>query len=56
MCNLTICIKCDKFSWTGCGNHLKQIFEKRVHRKDLCKCDKTKYESVFKYAIQPKTK
>jgi hypothetical protein len=55
MCNLTICIKCNKISWTGCGNHLKQLFENKVHREDICECDKEKYKKVYPYTIPPKT-
>lgn len=50
MCNLTHCRRCEKFSWTGCGKHLKKIFEK-VKQEDLCKCDKLKYDKAYPYTI-----
>jgi len=56
MCNLTQCIYCSKFSWIGCGNHLKQLFENKVHTEDICECDKEKYEKARLYAIPPKEK
>lgn len=56
MCNLTSCIKCNNFSWIGCGKslHVKELFENKVKREDLCKCNKEKYEKAYIYAIPPK--
>lgn len=55
MCNLTHCIRCQKFSWIGCGKHLKETFEK-VKIEDLCKCDIEKYKKAYIHAIPKKSK
>jgi hypothetical protein len=35
MCSRTICRKCGKPTWSGCGNHIEQAL-KGVAKKDRC--------------------
>ena len=37
MCFIVICSKCKKFTWSGCGKHLEEIF-RGVDEKKICKC------------------
>ena len=37
MCSLANCPKCRKFTYSGCGRHLKQLFA-RYHPSSICSC------------------
>ena len=37
MCKKIICRKCRKYTWTGCGKHIKQAL-KGVPVNQICKC------------------
>ena len=39
MCYKMKCQKCKKWTWAGCGNHIKSAL-KGIPDKDLCKCSK----------------
>lgn len=47
MCSLTICEKCGKFSFIGCGLHLKQLFSDKK-KEDLCRCNPKVLEFIMK--------
>ena len=38
MCNVVSCKSCGKYTWSGCGEHLNQIF-RNYNPNDLGKCD-----------------
>ena len=37
MCFVKKCVKCEKKSWSGCGNHLENLF-KNIPYKERCWC------------------
>ena len=37
MCQKTICKKCGKWTWKGCGQHIREAL-KGISKRDLCKC------------------
>lgn len=38
MCRATKCRKCQKTTWAGCGQHVKQVMA-HVPRSERCSCD-----------------
>ncbi len=38
MCRVVACRKCQKSTWAGCGQHVKQVMA-TVPRADRCTCD-----------------
>jgi hypothetical protein len=38
MCRATKCRKCQKTTWAGCGQHVKQVMA-HVPRSERCTCD-----------------
>lgn len=53
MCNITVCVICDKFSYIECESglgsksHLPELMKKIKNKTDLCKCDSKKYEKML---------
>eukprot|EP01080_Neovahlkampfia_damariscottae_P007122 gene7122-11285_t len=43
MCHQTTCDKCNKASWSGCGNHLQGIFQ-NIPVEKRCFCGYSKEE------------
>ncbi|GAA3326036.1 hypothetical protein [Paeniglutamicibacter sulfureus] len=37
MCRATTCRKCQKTTWAGCGQHVKQVMA-QVPRSERCSC------------------
>ncbi len=37
MCHRTTCRRCDKPTWSGCGNHIEQAL-KGVPKSERCAC------------------
>ena len=38
MCWKTICDKCKKYTWAGCGNHIESV-KASVSKEQWCGCD-----------------
>lgn len=38
MCRKVECTKCGKWTWTGCGKHIKQALE-GIPKNQLCTCN-----------------
>ncbi|ASN39331.1 hypothetical protein CGQ24_10120 [Arthrobacter sp. 7749] len=38
MCRATKCRKCQKTTWAGCGQHVKQVMA-HVPQSERCSCD-----------------
>lgn len=39
MCSIVRCTDCEKYTWSGCGQHVDQIF-RNYNPDQLCKCKK----------------
>ena len=37
MCHKTKCSKCNKWTWSGCGQHIEQAL-KGIPKKNRCMC------------------
>jgi hypothetical protein len=38
MCSRLVCKKCQKFTWSGCGEHIEEALH-GVAASDRCTCD-----------------
>lgn len=38
MCSKVVCKKCQKFTWSGCGEHIEEALH-GVSESDRCACD-----------------
>lgn len=41
MCHKTICNKCKKWTWSGCGRHINEALA-GIAPKNICKCIRNK--------------
>ncbi len=48
MCSKSVCAKCKKYTWGGCGQHLQNLF-KGMKLDQVCQCNPAKFKQIEKY-------